>query len=263
MRCGVSTACFYPHSTLESVKRAIQTGAEVIEIFLNTFSEMNDSYLARMLDEVSASGVSVGAVHPFTSPMEGLLFASRYDGRLQDGITMYSRYFEVCRILGADKLVFHGDNKSNGAFPMEQYAENLRQLAKAGQQYGVTLCHENVAYCRLHSSLAAQAYRNAMGGDAAFVLDVKQAIRGGAALPEMLRAMGAGLRHVHISDSSAEGDCLLPGAGGQDIGGFIRQLAQQGFSGDIVIEVYEDGYKTDADIAAALQHINKLLAACE
>ena len=58
----------------------------------------------------------------------------------------------------------------------------------------------------------------------------------------MCRAMGGGLRHLHLNDFSAQNTCLLPGQGSMDYCALFRQLQKQHFAGTAVIEVYRENF---------------------
>lgn len=267
MQCGISTACFYPEDTLEALKRVVATGAPVTEIFLNTFSEVKDAYIHTLLDTVKTSGIRVSAIHPFSSAMEGFYFATGYNGRFEDGIRLYRKIFLAAQTLGANKLVFHGDHAGNARrFGWRAYARNVNALAEVGLEYGIKLCCENVSYCRLGDPQAVRKFKPALTHPA-FVLDIKQVRRFGAPLPDMLQAMGGDICHVHISDylSSAQAaqfeDWLPPGKGEVDFSALIAQLQALGFTGDLMIELYRDGFATDEDLAQAMRYIQALLPA--
>lgn len=260
MECGISTACFYPLDTLESLSHVINAGARVTEIFLNTFSELEDAFIAKLLDRVNDAGIRVSALHPFTSAMEGFLFVSDYTGRFEDGIRMYEKYFEVCRLLNCDKLVFHGDNQHNTArIGMKEYTRRIGRISRLAKQYGVALCHENVSYCRLGHPQPLQEYVGWMGEDAAFVLDTKQARRAGVPVGQMLEVMAGGLRHVHISDFNNEQDCIAPGNGQLDLEAFVLALKRGGYKGDLIIELYRDGFSTAEELARSMRYVQNLL----
>ena len=177
MQCGISTASFYPQPPLESLEFLAKAGVPVVEVFINTFREMREDYMSKLRQIQQMYGVRVSSVHPFTGVMEGLLFATRYPTRFDDGVELYRGYFEACRALGADKMVFHGDSEYNtGLMDAEEYARRFSILAAVGREYGVTLCHENVAYCRLNSPERVRELRMHLGDDAAFVLDTKQVL---------------------------------------------------------------------------------------
>lgn len=259
MRCGISTACFYPDSTLDSLKQVVETGAPVTEIFLNTFSEMDQPYIEKLMKVVYSSGIQVASVHPFTSMLEGFFFASGYEGRFEDGMRIYRRYYEICRLLGADKLVFHGDHVMRvGGLSLEEYAKSFRTLAAVAREYGVFLCHENVSRCRLGDSAAVSAIRPLMREYAAFVLDIKQVLRKDASIEEMIQAMGRAIRHIHISDHMPDNDCLPPGQGVFDFPDFIKRMKEIGYKGDYIIEVYEDSFSDTKELIESMQYINTL-----
>ena len=109
MQCGISTSCFYPQETAEALSALRGAGVETVEIFLNTFSELELSYTERLRSVLQDAGMRAAALHPFTSGMETFFFASEYGGRLEDGLRIYRRYFEICRVLGIPRVVFHGD----------------------------------------------------------------------------------------------------------------------------------------------------------
>lgn len=259
MRCGISTACFYPEETQAALERVGEMGCEVTEVFLNTFRETEEGYLLRLRKTADAMGVKVSSVHPFTGPLEGLLFASEYATRAADGIDFYRQYFRACQVLGADKLVFHGDRAFEGAQPMEKHAAIIRNLAQAGLEYGVTLCYENVYYCRLGCPAKVRAIRPLLGKYAAFTLDLKQLRRANATLQDMLDAMGRDVRQVHISDCDSKHDCIPPGEGTFDFGGLFEGLEKLGYQGDLIIELYRDGFKSEAQLERSLQYMQGLL----
>ena len=260
MRCGISTACFYPLDTVESLKKLADSGVKVIELFFNTDSELEDAYLGKLLGIIKDADIDVSSVHPYTALMEGFYFASEYGARLEDGLRRYRRYFEVCQVLGSDKLVFHGDHDYNvDKFPIEQYAENCKCLAALGHQYGVTLCHENVAYCRLGWPERVNTLTPLLGKDAAFVLDLKQARRKNILVCDMLTAMNGNIRQVHISDYRDGENCLAPGRGSFDFADFFRELATAGYDEDLIIELYSDNYASLDELISSMHYIQALL----
>lgn len=260
MQCGISTACFYPRDTLESFTWIAEHGVLVTELFINTFCELEDDYVEKLLHVQRETGIRVSSVHPFTGMIEGFFFASGYSTRIRDGVALYRRFYEICRLLGADKLVFHGDHEFNlKKFSNEDYAANFRQLAKVGKEYGVTLCQENVAYCRCSDTRAVHALRPLFGECSAFVLDLKQAVRRGTGLYAMVDEMAGDIRQVHISDHDATEHCLLPGAGDFDFVPFLARLQELGYNDDLIIELYSDNYERPEQLLESMHLINRLL----
>lgn len=260
MACGISTANFFPENTLSAFSHLTDAHVPLTELFFNTFSEMDDDFVEQLLAEKKRSGIRVAAVHPFSAQLEGFFFASHYETRFSDGLKFYRRFFEICVLFEADKLVFHGDHSFNmDYFAMDKYAWQFAELAHAARQYGVTLCHENVSYCRLGDPAAVRAFRSFIGDEANFVLDTKQVKRKGARLEDMIDAMGGGIRHVHISDFDATHNCLPPGQGEMDFPAFIAKLRQFGYDGDYIIELYRENFEYADDLFDAMQYVNALL----
>lgn len=260
LRCGISTACFFPGDTVTSFRCLAEAGVPVAELFLNTFSELEQPTVNELLAIQKANGLAVSSFHPFTGAMEGFFFASRYAGRFPDGLALYRRYFVLCEALGTDKCVFHGDHDFNaGNFAMEEYADRFCALAEEAARFGVTLCHENVAYCRIKTPQIAQQAKSLMGERAAFVLDTKQARRAGATPEEMADAMGSAIRQVHISDRNSQSNCLPPGKGDWNPEGFINKLKAQNFNGDLIIEVYSDSFTTMDELLRSVQYLEQFL----
>ena len=48
MRIGASTACLYPMETEKAVATLIENGFRIIEIFFNSFSELELEYLEKL-----------------------------------------------------------------------------------------------------------------------------------------------------------------------------------------------------------------------
>ena len=83
-----------------------------------------------------------------------------------------------------------------------------------------------------------------MGDDAKFVLDIKQAVRSKEDPMQMLKTLGSGVVHVHMSDHGEYGDCLQIGAGRFAVKSFFQTLAQLSPNCTIVLELYRSGFRT-------------------
>ena len=141
---GVSSACFFPLETADSVKI-------LSEIFFNSFQELKDGYLECLSALCREAGTQVVSIHPFTSNSESLYFFTSYPGRLQDGLMIYRPFLRAAQKLGARVLVFHGATLQN-RMDIPQSAANLRVLDRvAREEYGVTVAYENVVRTTLYS----------------------------------------------------------------------------------------------------------------
>lgn len=256
MRVGVSTACFYPAPTEEALLLAARSGAPCTEIFINADSEFCPSFFDRLAASAKGYQMEVVSIHPFTSGFEPIFFFSDYPRRMQDGLEMYRRFFELAARIGARYFVLHGA-RAQAALPEEELFERFMVLRRLAAGEGVRLLQENVARCKSRSPDFIRHMRAYLGSEAEFVLDTKQALRSGFSIEQMCQAMGEGMRHVHISDYSEEKDCVLPGKGKLDITALSRMLSESGYVGDMVLEVYRDSYGEVQELFSAYQYLGR------
>lgn len=259
MRVGVSTASFYPEPTEDALRLAAQAGAACTELFINAPSEFTPAFFDQLAALARENGLDVVSVHPYTSGFETIFFFSTYPRRLQDGMALYQRFFELTARIGARYFVLHGAY-AQSALPDEEIFERFLALRTLAAREGVRLLQENVARCKSRSAAFIRKMRAALGQEAEFVLDTKQALRSGESIEEMLLAMGNGVRHVHISDYAPGKDCVLPGRGGFDIASFARLLQADGYSGDVVLEVYRDSYSDARELFDAYRYLSQTFA---
>ena len=257
-RIGISSACFYPEETLDSIKECINLGFKNIEIFMNSFSELEKPYLKTIAEVCRDNGVKITSIHPFTSGFEYMYFFSAYKKRAKDSIDyFYKKYFETAAYLGADYFVFHGDATKAPFFGMDNYCEVLSLIKDTAKAEGVTLAHENVSVARAGNPEFMKEVHERFGeGNLKFVFDLKQTIRGGYDPHKMLDAMGNDIVHVHINDW-ADGECRLPYAGKLNIDEIISRLESSGYAGKYIIEVYRNNFTDNSEILTAANELYK------
>ena len=251
MQAGISTACLYPMLLEDSFSTLVGLGFRHFEVFVNTFSELQDGYLAKLNSAAAESGSTVRSVHPFTSGYESFLLFSGYRRRFEDGLEFYRYYFHACNVLGAKILVLHGWGSGKNDISEEEFIERYLRLYALGKEYGITVAQENVNRFRSDEPAFLRRMRGACGNDCAFVLDIKQAVRSGADPFEMCRAMGSRICHVHINDNDASSDCLLPGFGTMDYVRLLRLLQSFGYNGSLMIEVYRKSFGVPGELLQA------------
>lgn len=240
LQIGISTACLYPQETERSLELLLQQGFRQFEFFFNSASELKPGYLREILRQMEPYGAKAVSLHPYSSGIESTLFFSAYERRFADSVELYKTYFEAAAVLNAPIVVLHGDKAQ--VLSEEQSFERFGRLAREAGRFGVRLAQENVRSRRCASSAVVARMREYLGADAAFVLDLKQAIMAGEDPLAMCRAMGDRLCHLHLNDYSAQNPCILPGQGGMDYAALFRQLDKQNFSGSAVIEVYRESF---------------------
>jgi len=259
LECGISTACFYPQETAAALRTVCAMGVGTTEIFLNTFSELEPAYVDRLRETACSTHTRICSLHPFTSALETFFFASAYQGRVEDGVRLYRRYFEVCQMLGIPRVVFHGDFLQT-PYPFERHCANYLLLRRVARSYGVEFCQENVVRCKCGRPEYLRRMREYTGDDVSFVLDVKQQRRADVPLQEIMDAMQGKISHVHLSGAAPENDCVTPDETNFPLREFLRSLVRGGFAGDMVIELYRSGFSTQEELRAAAARVDAVYA---
>lgn len=242
MSIGISTASFYPLETEEAIRLISQKQTPCAEIFFNSARELKESFSDYILDIIHGTPLKITALHPMLSFAEPYMIFSEYMRRFDESCENFKRYFEIAAVLGAKFISLHGD-RPTGRLPVEEYCERFKIIADIGKSFGITLCQENVnGYRSADPEFLADMVR-LLGDDANFTLDIKQCIRAGYTVPEIMSAMDYRIRHVHISDHSPAADCLLPTKGNFNFKALMEDLKNHGYNGDYMIEVYQNAYK--------------------
>lgn len=259
---GISSACFFPHDTLQSLETCASLGFESAEIFINTDSELGGDYFRRM-KAFCRDNIKITSIHPFTSGYEFILFFAGYDRRIEDGIEYYKKYYYAASELGGKYVIFHGDKYGTTKMPDEQYAEIFARVAEAGKEFGVQLLHENTTISRMLYPENIRTLRRLLP-EARFCFDPKQSCRGGVNAYEALEAMGDAVAHVHINDwthadCSKGGECRLPLRGALDTERLLSRLSEVGYDGAFIFEVYNHNYKEYSEYSSSKADFCKML----
>lgn len=241
---GISSSCLYPLLTEQSVKFLCDNEIPTIEIFFNSFSELDTEYLKKLKDTLG--NTKVVSVHPFTSIYEPYLFFSDYERRFFDGIKFYENYFKAAELLGAKYVILHGAKKDSN-IDEKIYFDRFHKVDMVAREYGVQLLQENVAPYKSSSSLFIKNMKEYLS-DVGFTLDLKQCVRSNENIMNMLEIMGENLRHVHLSDHTSTHDCLVPTFGEYNFIPFFERLDKMGYNGAALIEVYSQNYNNPTEL---------------
>ncbi len=250
MKVGASTSNFYPRPLEEALDTVLSLGIRHTEIFFNAVCELEPPFVDEMRRRLDAHGATAHAIHPHTSFMEPHFLFSVYERRADEMVENYKRNFEAAARLGARYLVLHGD-RAQSQLTLEQSLERYERLYDLGTTFGVRVAQENVVRFRAESLAYIRALRQRLGEKAAFVLDVKQTVRCGHTIEEVAEAMGDAIVHVHVSDHTAEQDCLLPGEGTFDFGRLRDVLHARQYDGAVLMELYRRNFPDAAALKAA------------
>lgn len=254
MKIGVSTACLYPEETEKALRRLCEIGIGNFEIFFNADCELRGEIYEDIRRIIRESGSGVISVHPYTSAVETMSLFGNYKRRYADIMETYKRYFEIMNELGARIFVLHGALKSADC-PEKLYFERYTALYELGKTFGVTVAQENVSYCRSGSLDFLRQMKKQLGDECKFVLDVKQAIRSGISPFDILKVLGNSIVHCHISDNTAEKDCVAVGKGRLDFEEFADSLKKEDYKGDIVLELYRNGFKELNELKESVRYM--------
>ncbi len=257
MNIGVSTASYYPLETELALEEIGKAGVKNAEIFFNAESELKESFVNILLNIKEYYGMNIVAIHPTMSLAEPFMIFSNYQRRLDEALRKFSRYSEVATVFGAKYIILHG-GRPNGILSDEEYCERYMMLKNETRKNGVTVLQENVVKYRAGEIEFMRSMRDILGDEAEFCLDIKQAIRSGYSPIELTNEFIDNIHHLHISDHSLAGDCLLPLNGGFEFEKFFCMLKAKGYNGAAVIEVYNNAYRNYSEISDSYKKVNKI-----
>ncbi|NMP37394.1 MAG: sugar phosphate isomerase/epimerase [Clostridiales bacterium] len=256
MNIGASTACFYPLETELSLERVGKLGFKTAELFMNSFSEMEDGFVSGLCNIKEEYGINICSMHPFASFAESYTLFSSYERRYHDSLELYKRFFEIMNRLGAGIFVVHG-GKIPGSIDDELYFERFGEFGRIGSSYGVIVAQENVVHYRSESPDFLKRMRAYIGDEFKMVLDVKQALRAGYSPYEFTEPLHDSIVHIHVSDHDSEHDCTPPGEGVFDFGKLFGTMNSYGYRGEYIIELYSSGFTDDSQLIASRDMLEK------
>ena len=259
MKIGASSSCFYPLETEKAFLRIAESGIVTSEIFLNSSSELNKSFIRELRAIRDAYGVAVSSLHPYRSFSEGYDIFSKYERRFEDVKEVFRRYFEAAGELGAEFIILHGA-RGRAEISPGQYAERYFELCRIADSMGCTLTHENVVDYVGAQPEFMSFMKNTLGDSFKMVLDIKQARRAGADYRKFIEVMGENIVHVHLSDCNNESDCIPPsGKGLFDFKELFTLLGNAGYKGKYIVELYSDSFKDVSEIVSSTMYLQDIL----
>ena len=260
-KVGLSSGCYYPRLPETVIKDISDSGVSVMELFINTHSEMKTEYITEIKRIADYYGVSVCSVHPFSSFAETYLFFSDYSRRMLDGLEIYDRYFEICNLLGSGILNFHGMYSEKNV-PFEKYCHVYSVLFERAKKAGIVFSQENVRRHVCGNIDYIRRFSDALGDDVSFTLDIKQAHMAGFDPISFSDVVAKKLCLVHLNDFNDDNPCLLPGKGSFDIKSFMNRLISNGYTGNFIIEVYSNNYNNESEIKESVSHVKSIFKEC-
>ncbi|MBQ8537461.1 MAG: sugar phosphate isomerase/epimerase [Clostridia bacterium] len=238
MQIGLSTASFYGRrETEESAAHLRDWPLDFVEVFLETFSEYSPAF-GQMVRE-ALGDLPCRSVHVKGTQFEPDLFSAS-QRQQKDAMSLLEGAMQAAQLLGARYYVFHGPGVMHHDMKplnISNVRERIPKIIELCRGYGVQFLWENVSWCTLRTPEDVRNVREAFP-QVRFVLDLKQALRSGQDVFELLTAMGDRLCHLHVMDWDKEGKLCLPGEGVFDFARLRRELEKAGYQGGVLLEPY-------------------------
>ncbi len=258
MKIGVSTASLYPLHVEDAFRTLCEMGVKTVEVFANSTCEGQEPCVSEIIAMQKEYGVDITSFHPFSSPMESVFLFSTYDRRIEEMMTLYRGFFGSMNRLGAKLFVLHGAISSSKCSD-EHYIKQFEMLSDAGREYGVTVAQENVSYCLSGKLEFLKMMKRELGDKAKFVLDLKQARRSHEDPLNYIKELGGNIAHCHISDADSGRDCLAVGAGSFDFERLIKALIDEGFDGNLIVELYRQNYGEFSELKTSAENLCEIV----
>lgn len=263
METGISTACFfgrlYPEDAVNAV---VKLGAQVVEIFLNTISEYEETYVKMLRGRLDAAGIRANSFHPFGVQYEPQLF-SGYDRCQRDAMAVYEKGLRAAELLGAGITVFHGGMNFKPArqlrLDFKWIGKVVDELANRAADHGIRLAYENVHWCWFNApEMALRLLENTTSENLYFNFDVKQAAQAGYAPLEFWETMKSRVCNIHLCDFAHQDgftEPRMPFAGEMDFAALRSAIREAGYNGTLILEVYSQNYGEYGELQAAWEKL--------
>ena len=255
---GISTASLFKKQYNEdAVVTLNEIDTRVCEIFLESYCEYNEEYGRFLAPKLG--NLKVHSLHTLTTQFEPLLFSDN-DRAYKDSVSAFTDVLKTGYILGAKNYTMHGRARFRKASNYDNYAEvaeYFNKLIDICEKYDIEMCLENVEW----------AFYNRPGFFTEIkkgcprlkgVLDIKQAKISGYDYTLYLEEMGKDINTVHLSDFDDLGKGCVPGKGNFDYLTLFKRLKDVDFKGNMLIEVYAEGFKTKEELQQGLIYLRNI-----
>ncbi len=256
MEIGVSTASLFMRAYNEDIVQILDgLDARVIEVFLESFSEYENSYANLLKSRMG--NLKVHSLHVVTMSYETELF-SKNERAFDDNRKIFETTLSSGQILGADCYTMHGKARIRNSPIYDDFeflTDRFNLLCDIANNYGIKICLENVAWAYYNRP---DYFRYIKANNLFATLDVKQARISGYSAQDYIEDMQGKIKTVHLSDVDDMGKIRLPSFGNYDFESLFKSLKDNGFDGDMLIEVYKDDYKDYSEIKRSLEYLREL-----
>ncbi|CPW45798.1 sugar phosphate isomerase/epimerase family protein [Mycobacteroides abscessus] len=265
IKVGLSTASVYPLKTEAAFEYAARLGYDGVELMVWAEAVSQDVNAVAKLSR--KYGMPVVSVH---APC--LLVSQRVWGA--NPIPKLERSVRAAEKLGAQTVVVHPPFRWQ-----RRYAEGFaEQVAALEDSSDVHVAVENMFPLRAdrlfgagQTSVERMKRRGGRPGigvsafspsfdptdanHAHYTLDLSHTATAGTDALDMMRRMGSGLTHLHLTDGTGASvdEHLVPGKGTQPVAQVCQELAAGDFTGQVVLEVHTSTARTEDQREAILR----------
>lgn len=258
MQTGISTASlFFRKTTEDALEFLSKNKVACAEVFLESYCEYNLDF-GKLLKQKQGD-IAVHSVHTLTTQFEPQLYSINERAKA-DSFKLLDMAMQAGEQVGAKYYTFHGGarfKKTPIKLDFERVGRITQDILDVCKSHGITLAYENVHW----------GYYNYIGFFSELIkrvpelkatFDIKQARQSGIHYSEYIKEMGSKIVTAHISDYREDGKMCLPGKGITDFKDVFTRLADVGFDGSIILEVYQSDYKEEEELFESLDYIDNL-----
>lgn len=260
MKAGISTASlFVRFSTEDALKFLSDNKIEVAEVFLESYCEYNKKF-GKVLRKVKGD-TEVHSVHVLTTQFEPQLYSVNERAK-NDSFDILSGAMAAAKEIGAKYYTFHGVARLKKLpinIDYDRVGNITQQIINVTEKYGVSLAYENVHWSYYNYVGFFNEIRKRTTGLKG-TLDVKQARLSNVDYRDFIKEMGKDIVTVHLSDVDENGKMVLPGRGITDFYEMFSMLSDYGFDGALLLEVYQNDYRSFSELFDSLYYIKNVAA---
>lgn len=258
MEIAISTASLYRRCYTEEAVAVINSFNKVnkVEVFLATFSEYSKSFGKKI--NKNKGKLQVHSVHALTNQFEPDLYNLSLRTR-GDSEKILRNVLETAEVIGAKYYTFHGPFRlKNKKYNLDYktLAKRTNEISHITKEYGVTLTYENVHWTYFSVPEYFKNLSKYLDDEIGVCLDIKQAKQAGLTYKDFLPVMKGRIKTVHLCDYDENRNLCMPGRGIVDFVALFRDLADNGYSGPIILELYPHIFEETKEIIEAIDYLN-------
>lgn len=261
MEIGISTASFFGKELTENTFDIIkELGFETCEVFLTTFSEYREDF-AKLINS-RKNGLNIFSIHTLNQQFEPELFNLMPRTR-EDCEYFFKQAARAAGILGAKYYTFHGPARLRGrnyVFDYQRLGNRTEELCKIlkNESGSCELSYENVSWAFFYQPQYFKNLRE-ISPSVTACLDIKQAMQSGLNAFDFLDCVKGRLVNVHLCDYDEQGLLSVPGKGEFDFTELFVRLADIGYDGPLMMELYSKNYNNYNDIREGREYLLECL----